>query len=76
MDAGLTAHVEELSESLRRVAPGVPERDLEKLARALRRAVLGALVDRHANSEETREQLRVLIEGYALGRGGAESLPA
>jgi AcrR family transcriptional regulator len=76
LDAGLTAHVEELAESLRQVAPGILERDLEKLARALRRVALGALVDRHAALEETREQLRTLIEGYALGRGSVEALPA
>ena len=76
LDAGLTAHVEELAESLRQVAHGVPERDLEKLARAIRRVALGALVDRQADPEETREQLRALIEGYALGRGGTKALPA
>jgi AcrR family transcriptional regulator len=76
LDAGLTAHVEELAENLQQVTPGVPERDLEKLARAIRRVALGALVDRHADLEETREQLRTLIEGYALSRGGVETLPA
>ena len=76
LDAGLAAHVGELTQSLRRVAPGVPDRDLEKLARAIRRVALGALVDRHADPEETREQLRALIEGYALSRRGAEALPA
>jgi AcrR family transcriptional regulator len=76
LDAGLTAHVEELAENLQQVARGVPERDLEKLARAIRRVALGALVDRHADLEETREQLRTLFEGYALSREGAETFPA
>lgn len=76
LDAGLTAHVEELAESLRRVAPDLLQRDLEKLARAIRRVALGALVERYADLQETREQLRTLIEAYALDRGGAEALPA
>jgi hypothetical protein len=76
LDAGLTAHVEELAESLRRVEPELLQRDLEKLARAIRRVALGALVERHPDLEETREQLRTLIEGYVLGRGGVETLPA
>jgi AcrR family transcriptional regulator len=75
LDAGFTAHVEELAESLRQVAPGVPERDLEKLARAIRRIALGALVDRHTDLGETREQLCMVIEGYALSRRGGEALP-
>ena len=58
LDAGLTAHVEELAESLRQVVPGVPARDLEKHAWALRGVALGALVDRRAAPELTREQLR------------------
>jgi hypothetical protein len=58
LDARLTAHVEELAESLRQVVRGVPERDLEKRARALRGVALGALVDRRAAPELTREQLR------------------
>ena len=76
LDAGLTAHVEELAQSLRRVAPDVPKRDLERLARAIRRVALGALVDRRADLEETREQLRKLIEGYALNRRDVEALLA
>jgi hypothetical protein len=47
------------------VIPGVSERDLESLARAIRRVILGALVDRHADLAETREQLRTQIEAYA-----------
>jgi AcrR family transcriptional regulator len=66
LDAGLTANVKELTESLRLVVPGVPKRNLGMLARAIRRVGLGALVDRQATLDETREQIRALIEGYAL----------
>ncbi len=66
LDAGLRTNVGELMETLRLVDSGVPEKDLEALARALRRIVLGALVDRHAYLDETREQMRMLIEGYAI----------
>jgi AcrR family transcriptional regulator len=67
LDAGLTANVGELVESLCQVVPYVPERDLQALARAIRRVALGALIDRNAVLDETREQLRALIEGHALG---------
>jgi AcrR family transcriptional regulator len=76
LDSGLSTNVGELVETLRLVDAGIPEEDLEALARALRRVVLGALVDRHADLDETREQMRVLIGGYAKERGGIEALPA
>lgn len=72
LDAGLRTNVGELVETLRLVDAGVPEKDLEALARALRRIVLGTLVDRHADLDETREQMRALIEGYAFS--GREEL--
>ncbi|MDQ4127483.1 MAG: TetR family transcriptional regulator [Actinomycetota bacterium] len=72
LDAGLRTNVGELTETLRLVDAGVPERELEALARALRRIVLGALVDRHADLDETREQMRPLIKGYAISRRGEE----
>lgn len=67
LDAGLAANVGELIESLRLVCPETSERDLEKLARTIRRVVLGAIVDRYADLDETREQLRALIQGYVIG---------
>jgi AcrR family transcriptional regulator len=67
LDSGLAANVGELVESLGRVVPGVPRRDLDALARAIRRVALGALVDRRADLGETREQLRMLIKAYAAG---------
>ena len=76
LDSGLRTNVGELVETLRVVDTGVREEKLEALARALRRVVLGALVDRHADLGETREQMRALIGGYALNRGGAEALSA
>ncbi len=77
LDAGLRTSVGELVETLRLVDAGVPEEDLEALARALRRVALGALVDRHAELGETREQMRALIGGYVKQRrGGVEALPA
>lgn len=77
LDSGLSTNVGELAETLRLVDAGVPEEDLEALARALRRVALGALVDRHADLDETREQMRALIGGYVKERrGGVEALPA
>ena len=77
LDAGLSTNVGELVETLRLVEAGVPEEDLEALARGLRRVALGALVDRHADLGETREQMRALIGAYAKEQpGGVEALPA
>jgi hypothetical protein len=76
LDAGLTDHVEELTQSLRQVVPSAPDADLKKLGRAIRRVALGALVDRRADLEETREQLRTLIESYALRWGGVTARSA
>ncbi len=76
LDAGLAANVGELVESLRLVSPEATERDLEKLARTIRRVVLGTVVDQHADLDETREQLRALVEGYALGARRSEARSA
>jgi len=38
------------------------------LARAIRRVILGALVDRHADLAETRQQLRMLVGTHATHR--------
>jgi hypothetical protein len=68
----LAANVGEPIESVRLVAPETPEHELEKLARTIRRVVLAALVDRHAELEETREQLRAGIEGCGIRTKSAE----
>lgn len=71
IDAGLAANVSELVESLRQVAPGLAEPELEALGRAIRRVILGALIDRHADLAETRAQLKLLIEAHTtLSRSG------
>lgn len=67
LDSGLRTNVGELVKTLRLIDAGLPEEGLEALARGLRRVVLGALVDRHADLGETREQMRMLIEGHAIG---------
>jgi AcrR family transcriptional regulator len=64
LDAGLAANVGELVESLRQVVPGLRPGEREALARAIRRVILGALIDRHADLDETRAQLRMLIEAH------------
>ena len=54
-------------ESLRLVVPGISLSDLEVLAWALRRVVLGTPVARHADLDETREHLRTPFEAYRNG---------
>ena len=72
LDSGLRTSVGELVETLRLVDAGVPEKDLEALASGLRRVALGALVDRHADLGDTREQMRALIRGHAVAARGKE----
>ena len=62
--AGLTTNVTELAETLHQLAPDIPQSQLERLGRGIRRIVLGTLVDRDADLREMQEQLRVLIEGH------------
>jgi AcrR family transcriptional regulator len=64
LDSGLAANVGELVESLRQVAPDRSQAELEALGRAMRRIILGALIDRHADLAETRRQLRLVIEAH------------
>src|SRR3712207_2497053 len=62
--AGLTTNVAELAETLHQLAPDIPQSELERLGRGIRRIVLGTLVDRDADLREMQEQLRALIEGH------------
>ncbi len=62
--AGLTTNVTELAETLHQLAPDIPQSELERLGRGIRRIVLGTLVDRDADLREMQEQLRALIEGH------------
>jgi hypothetical protein len=56
---------EELASALRPVVPaGTPEPALWALARALRRVLLGALLDRDLTKQELRTQLWALVDGY------------
>jgi AcrR family transcriptional regulator len=67
LDAGLSDHVDELTEGLRALLPGMPPSDHETLGRAIRRTTLGLLVDRNVQPDELRRQLRVLIVGTVQG---------
>lgn len=66
LDAGLASQVAELAETLRSVAPGLPDEALAALGRAIRRVTLGTLVDRNATPAELRDQVRILIDGYLV----------
>lgn len=61
LDRGLEQNVSELCQALSHVAPGTPREDLLRLAYAVRRLGLGALVDANADLDRVREQLRLLI---------------
>jgi AcrR family transcriptional regulator len=66
LDAGLSDHVDELSEGLRELLPSMPPSDLDALGHAIRRTTLGLLVDRNVQPDELRRQLRVLITSAGL----------
>jgi AcrR family transcriptional regulator len=62
---GLFPVMEELVAALGPVVPaGTPEPALWALARALRRGLLGALLDRDLTKQELRTQLWALVDGY------------
>lgn len=66
LDAGLTYNVTELVDTLRALDPGLPDERLAAMGRAIRRIGLGALIDRHTEFDEVREQLQALLRGYLL----------
>ena len=67
IESGIEEGLESFTEFLRAMVPGAAERDMTALARALRRAFFGAMLDRTITPDELRATLWTLIEGEALG---------
>ena len=63
LDAGFTRNVEELTRTLRLVAPHVTEPELQALGRTMRRIGLGTIFDASADLDEVMVEMRALIDG-------------
>lgn len=49
---------------LQRLAPAVSKAELHQCGRAIRRSICAALLDKHMNPDELRDELCILIDGY------------
>lgn len=75
LDQGLTANVEELMEALRVVVDStLGDEERAMLGRAIRRSLLGTMLDVNVDMSEVRDQLRLLISGYLSRASEMEEL--
>ena len=51
--------------NLQRLYPEVSQQDVQRWGRAIRRAICAALLDRSMSPDELRDELRILVDGYA-----------
>jgi AcrR family transcriptional regulator len=58
---------------LRRLYPGVNDRDLQQWGRAIRRAICAALLDKSVTPDELRDDLRLLVDSQVSRIGRAAS---
>ena len=72
IDTLLTNSALDFEAHLRRLFPEVGEPDLQRWGRAIRRAICAALLDKSAAPEELRDELRLLVDGYAIRVDRAE----
>lgn len=67
-EAGIATALEIMVAALRGAYPTATDAELAHLARAIRRTLMAALLDRSVDAEELREQLRALMVGDAILR--------
>jgi AcrR family transcriptional regulator len=67
-EAGIATALEIMVAALRGAYPTATDVELAHLARAIRRTLMAALLDRSVGDEELREQLRALMLGDAILR--------
>jgi AcrR family transcriptional regulator len=67
-EAGIATALEIMVSALRGAYPTATDAELAHLARAIRRTLMAALLDRSVGDEELREQLRALMVGDAILR--------
>ncbi len=73
---GLPALYEEFLALLRRALPDAAERDLPGLANAVRRVVVGALLDKGTTDITLRAELEALLAGHGAHRQGVPARSA
>jgi len=56
--------IQEFTMVMRLLVPEVSEQELDRIGRALRRAICGGMLDKSATDEEIRGELRALLNGY------------
>ena len=67
LERAMSLGLEDWVRIARRVVPEADERDLVALCRAVRRTMLGAMLDKTITPAELREELRALIVGEPVG---------
>lgn len=67
LERAMALGLEDWTRIARRVVPDAEERDLVALCRAVRRTMLGAMLDKTVTPAELREELRALIIGEPVG---------
>ena len=67
-EAGIATALDIMVATLRSAYASATERELAALVRAIRRTLMGALLDRSVTDDELREQLRALMVGDAVLR--------
>lgn len=67
LERAMALGLEDWTRIARRVVPDAGERDLVALCRAVRRTMLGAMLDKTVTLDEVREELRALIVGEPIG---------
>lgn len=68
VDSGLSAGLGEFAALLRRVVPEMDEERATLASKAIRRALVAAVMDRTATPDELRRDLRAIIDGYSDAR--------
>ncbi len=73
---GLPTLYEEFLALLERARPDAAERDKPELANAVRRGVVGALLDKGTTEATLRAELELLLAGYGAYRPGVPAQSA
>jgi AcrR family transcriptional regulator len=66
----------EIEEAVQRVAPQVSDEEAHRCGSAMRRAFSAALLDKSASSDDMREEMHILIDGYVNRGDRTELVPA
>jgi AcrR family transcriptional regulator len=71
IDTLLTSTALEFEVNLRRLYPEISDQEVKRWGRGWRRSICAALLDKSITPEESRNELRMLVDGYVARIGGA-----